>query len=200
MADWYVNDNNAGIWLVEVLKAWERRHLEFYYLDFTRSDLREEIDILLSDGLLDRIGELDNEIRYRFPRRLQLVLGQCSELNDDLFSVMIRIFLYLRSPTLAEKKWLDFFYGHQTNGPVEQWLRDLRHNRRFIKRKNKYIISEIGESMRKIHKNFVNIMHSLSNEKYRYFIEKILEYIYPPFMRKSFSYSDGIEEYLRTQA
>lgn len=49
--------------------------LPFYYLDFTRSDLREEIDILLSDGLLDRIGELDNEIRYRFPRRLQLGLG-----------------------------------------------------------------------------------------------------------------------------
>jgi hypothetical protein len=148
---------------------------------------------------LDQIGELDTEMRYRFPSRLQLVLGQCSELNDDLFSVMIRIFANLRSPTIAEKRWLDF-YGRQTNGPVEQWLRDLRHNRRFIKRKNKNIISEIGRSTHKIHKNFVNIMGWLSNEKYRYFIEKILEYIYPPFMRKSFSHSNGIEEYLRTQA
>ena len=58
-----------------------KHRLEFHYLDPTRLDLQEEIDILLNDGLLDQIGEVDNEIRYRFPQRLHSVLAECWKLE-----------------------------------------------------------------------------------------------------------------------
>ena len=46
-----------------------------------------------------------------------------------MFSIMKAIFEYLPSPKKEEKKWLEFFYGN-----VEDWLRDLRHNRKYIQK------------------------------------------------------------------
>lgn len=65
-----------GFSISEILKAVERNRLEFYYLlPIPRSDLQEETDMLVAQGLLEKIGELDNEMRYRFPERLQLFCG-----------------------------------------------------------------------------------------------------------------------------
>jgi len=174
-----------GFSIVDILKGVGKHRLEFHYLDPTRLDLQEEIDILLNDGLLDQIGEVDNEIRYRFPQRLHSVLAECWKLNDDVFSIMKAIFEYLRSPKKEEKKWLEFFYGN-----VEDWLRDLRHNRSTKKGKKKKEILNIRQSMPQIHDNFENLIdsqNSLPTIKYRLFVQKLLEYIYPAFMRRSFS-------------
>ena len=173
-----------GFNIVEVWKAVDK---EFHYLDFMRSHLQGEINILLSQGVLIQIGEVDSEIRYRFPEQLYLVLRKCWELNDDLFFVMMRIFEYLRSPKDSEKKWLQFFYG----SPVEPLLRDYRHDRSSKKAKEKEAVrNAIRQSMPRIHDNFENLTdsrNSLTNIKYRLFVEKLLEYIYPAFRRRSFS-------------
>lgn len=170
-----------------IVEVWKAVGKEFYYLDFTRSEIQGEINILLSQGVLIQIGEVDSEIRYRFPEQLHLVLRKCWKLNDDLFFVMMRIFEYLRSPKDSEKKWLQFFYG----GPIEQLLRDYRHDRSSKKAKEKEAVrNTFRESMPRIHKNFENLTdsrNSLTNIKYRLFVEKLLEYIYPAFMRRSFS-------------
>jgi hypothetical protein len=174
-----------GFNMVEIWKDVERRRLEFYYVDFARSDLQQEIDMLMSQGLLERIGEIDNEMRYRFPQRLQLVLAECWKLNDDLFGVMMRIFEYLRSPNKAEKKWLEFFYGN-----IEDLLRDLRHNRGSKKGKKRNSVRNIKQSMLRIFDDFENLIDSqnlLANLKHRLFVQKLLEYIYPAFMRHMFS-------------
>ncbi len=171
--------------VLEIMKIAQKRRLEFHYVDFTRSDLQQEIDMLMSQGLLERIGEIDNEMRYRFPTRLQLVLGECMGLSDDVFSIMKAIFEYLRSPKKEEKKWLEFFYGN-----IEDWLRDLRHNRSTKKGKKKKEILNIRQSMPRIHDNFENLINSqnsLPTIKYRLFVQKLLEYTYPAFMRISFS-------------
>jgi hypothetical protein len=176
-----------GFGVVDIIKALDRRSMEFYYVRerATRLDLQEEIDMLVAQGLLEKIGELDNEMRYRFPERLQLVLGQCMDLNDELLSVMLEIFDYLRSPKKAEKKWLEFFYGN-----IEDSLRDFRHNRSSKEGKKRNSIRDIKQSMLRIHGNFENLIdsqNSLENIKYRLFVQNLLEYIYPAFMRKSFS-------------
>jgi hypothetical protein len=152
-----------GFNIVEIWKAVERRRLEFYHVDFTRSDLQQEIDMLMSQGLLERIGELDNEMRYRFPGSLQLVLGQCMTLNDELLSVMLEKFEYLRSPNKAEKKWLEFFYGN-----IEDSLRDLRHNRSSKRGKKRKSVRNIKQSMLRITDDF-DLIYSRNNTFYGHF-------------------------------
>jgi hypothetical protein len=102
---------------------------------------------------------------------------------SNLFgNIIFTIWAYLRSPKKEEKKWLEFFYGN-----VEGWLQDLRHNR-SNKRKKRDAVIHITKSMPGIHKDFEDLNLSLyRNQKNRFFIEKLLEYTYPVFMRKSFS-------------
>jgi hypothetical protein len=183
-----------GFNVVDIMNAVKKRGQEFYYVNFARSDLQEAIDMMMTEGLLERIGELDNEIRYRFPERLQSFLRQCRELNDDLFSLMMTVFEYVRSPIKAEKKWLEFFHGSQSNSRIEQRLRDFRHNRRFIKRRNKKIRADIRQNMSRFLDDLDHIINdydhyarnSDSNIKYRLFVQKLLEYVYPEFMADVF--------------
>ena len=103
------------------------------------------------------------------------------DLNDDLLFVMLEIFDYHRSPKKAEKKWLEFFYGN-----IEDSLRDFRHDRSTKKGKKRKSIRNIRQSMPRIHDNFESIIdsqNSLQNMKYRILVQKLLEYIYPAFMR-----------------
>jgi hypothetical protein len=170
-----------GFSISDILKAVERNRLEFYYLlPIPRSDLQDEIDMLLAEGLLERIREFDNEMRYLFSD--QFVLGKFRDLYDNLFKVMGNIWEFLRSPKQEEKKWLEFFYGN-----AEGWLQGLRHNRSSNKRKNRDAINHITKSMSEIHKDFENLIDGHKNQKYIFFIERLLEYAYPAFMRHTFS-------------
>ncbi|WP_162477456.1 hypothetical protein [Nitrososphaera sp. AFS] len=174
-----------GFGVADLVKALDRRTMEFYYVDFERSDLQEEIDMLLAQRLLEEVGGLINKKRYRFPEPLQLVLGKCKNLNDDILSVMLGIFECHRGPNEAEKKWLEFFYGN-----IEDTLQEFRHSRKYKKGKKKKSIHDIKQSMISVHGNFENLIDSLNssaNTKYRTFVHVLLEYIYPAFMRKSFS-------------
>jgi hypothetical protein len=170
-----------GFSLSDILKAVERNRLEFYHLlPIPRPDPQEEIDMPLAECLLERMREFDNEMRYWFSD--QFVLGKFRVLYDNLFKVMGDIWQYLRSPKQEEKKWFEFFYGN-----AEGWLQDLRHNRSSNKRKNRDAIIHITESMSEIHKDFENLIDGHKNQKYTFFIDKLLEYIYPVFMRNPFS-------------
>lgn len=169
-----------GFGITDISKAMAKNPQQFYYLDFTRSDLQEKIDMLVTEDLMERIGEFDNQTRYRFSD--QYALGRFTDLYDDLFKVMGDIWEYLRSPKEEEKKWLEFFYGN-----VEGWLQDLRHNRSSRKRKNRNAIDHITDSMPEIHKDFKNLIDGHKNQKYTFFIDKLLEYVYPVFMRNPFS-------------
>jgi hypothetical protein len=62
-----------------------------------------------------------------------------------------------------------------------------RHNRSSNKRENRDAIIHIRESMSEIHKDFENLVDGHKNQKYTFFIDKLLEYIYPVFMRNPFS-------------
>ncbi|MGB7956680.1 MAG: hypothetical protein WCF23_22135 [Candidatus Nitrosopolaris sp.] len=85
-----------GFSITDILQAVVKNELQFYYLEFTPSDLQEQIDILLSEGLMERVGEFDHEIRYRFSD--PFILGKFGELYDDLFQMMQDMWENLRSP------------------------------------------------------------------------------------------------------
>ena len=162
--------------------------LEFRYFPLTRSLVQAEIDLWLDNGLLEKIRVYDNEVRYRYcDRRFQLALSDCWDFFEDLWGFLLfEICRYRRNPKNEEKRWLEFFFGRECNGPIEQTLQDLRHNRKTYRRKKKEI-DNIKSSIPLIHKEFEELTDSLATTKGQYLIHKLLEYIYPPFMRQSLS-------------
>jgi hypothetical protein len=142
--------------------------------------------MLVTEGLVERIGEFENEPRYEFSKRH--VLANIEELYDRINDIMSAIWVYYRSPTEEEKSWSEFFLGY-----VDGWLQELRHNRSSKKRKKREAIGHIVESMLEINKDFEDLIYPNMNQKFKFLMERLLEYIYPAFMRKSFS-SENVEE------
>jgi hypothetical protein len=172
-----------GFSIPEIL---DRKDLsEFRYFPLTRSVVQAEIDLWLDNGLLGKIGVYDNEVRYRYcDRQFQLALSDCWEIFDDLMAVHYDICKYRRNPKKEEKRWLEFFYGSGIS--LDSALQEIRHNRRLYRRQKKQI-KNIKLLMPLIHEEFEELTGSLTTRKGQYLIHKLLEYIYPPFMRHSVS-------------
>lgn len=162
--------------------------LEFRYVVLSRSLVQAEIDLWLENGLLAKIGVYDSEVRYRFcDRQFQMALSGCWDFFEDLWGFLLfKICRYIRNPKNEEKRWLEFFFGRECNGPIEQTLQDLRHNRKTHRRKKKEI-DNIRSSIPLIHQEFEELTDSLATTKGQYLIHKLLEYIYPDFMRQNLS-------------
>jgi hypothetical protein len=156
---------------------------EFRYFPLTRSLVQAEIDVWLDNGLLEEIGAYDNEVRYRYcDRQFQLALSDCWDFFDDLMTVHYDICKYRRNPKKEEKRWLEFFYGSGIS--LDSALQRVRHDRSSYRRQKKQI-ENIRSLMHLIHEEFEEL--TLTTRKGQYLIHKLLEYIYPPFMRHSMS-------------
>jgi hypothetical protein len=179
----YIYCSLPGFSIPEIL---DRKDLsEFCYFPLTRSLVQAEIDLWLANGLLEKIGVYDNEVRYRYcERSFQLALSDCWEIFDDLMTVHYDICKYRRNPKKEEKRWLEFFYGSGIS--LDSALQEIRHNRRLYRRQKKQI-ENIRSLMPLIHEEFEELTDPLTTRNGQYLIHKLLEYIYPPFMRHSIS-------------
>ena len=167
-----------GFSIPEILEG--KDLFEFWYFPLTRSSVQAEIDLWLANGLLKKIGVYDNEVRYTYcDRSFQSALSDCWEFLDHLTNVVLEICKYRRNPKKEEKRWLEFFYG-------SGFLQEYRHNRSSYRRQKKQI-ENIRSSMPLIHEEFEELTDSLTTKKERYLNHKLLEYIYPPFLRHSMS-------------
>lgn len=167
---------------------------EFWYVNPTRTELKNAVDAFLNEGMLERINEFDGEMRYKFPDYgLRDLMSQCKDLQDEVYSIILGICEYIREPNGEEKKWLETFYGasSRVSSVVDEHLLELRHDRRNYKRQYQSKISSIKQLMANTHTSFENFMDSDANIIKKYVVVgKLLEYIYPPYMRRSFSSSN----------
>ena len=99
-------------------------------------------------------------------------------------NVLLEIWKYRRNPKKEEKRWLQFFYGSGIS--LDGFLQEYRHDRSSYRRQKKKI-ENIRLLMPLIHEEFEELTGSLTTRKGQYLIHKLLEYIYPPFMRRSIS-------------
>lgn len=159
---------------------------EFRHVPLSRSEIQEGIDLWLSEGLIKKVGVFDSEIRYcASNRHIQIAMNKCWELYDYLLTLICRI-CRMRSPKKEEKQWLTFFYGDESNSPIDQWLAGLRHDRRnMINRYTKKEKALTRKFARYIQREFKKLAKSHWMTKQLWFlVEKLLEYIYPPFMQR----------------
>ena len=172
-----------GFSIPEILEG--KDQFEFWYFPLTRSLVQAEIDLWLANGLLKEIGVYDNEVRYTYcDRSFQSALSDCWDFLDHLTNVLLKICKYRRNPKKEEKRWLEFFYGSGIS--LDGFLQEYRHDRSSYRRQKKKI-ENIRLSMHLIHEEFEELTDSLTTRKGQYLIHKLLEYIYPPFMRRSIS-------------
>ncbi len=175
-----------GFCISEILKDTEAS--EFRFLPFDRSVIQNEIRLLLDNGIVvEHNGVFDGEKRYNLDRYMRTDIDKCWELYYEIFDVVTQM-CKTRNPTKEEKRWFGFFYGSEPNGPLERYLQDLRRDRHKVKRSKKYLKThDIETLMFFAHKKFKKLIESLDpGTRYTFFIEKMLEFIYPFFMRNSF--------------
>lgn len=130
---------------------------------------------------MQRVGMFEGEMRYKLrPDCAHFMISMCWWLQDEILGVICSA-CTIRDPKKGVRKWLGFFYGSGPEGAIVQWLSSDSPKRN----RSKQIIelNEIENRIAKIRKKFEFIESSREVGPDRYFVEVILEYIYPQFMR-----------------
>jgi hypothetical protein len=179
-----------GFTISEILR--DRHHAEFSRSTITRSRIQEALDSLLDNGIMECLVMFEDEMRYKIRNpivsdRARRAITECWDLHDEILSVICES-CKKSDITKAEKNWLGFFYGNEPNCPIEQWLQELRHDRDKMRRykSKQHLEKEKEKLMSSIQEKFERLIKSLDGAgTYKIFVDKILEYIYPHFMRSA---------------
>jgi hypothetical protein len=124
----------------------------------TIKEIHEACNILLENKYIDIVGKYNNEVRYTITDNYleQLIVNLFLIINSIRNKIM-RIWIYKRKTTSAEKKWLLFFGGiKDLQSDLEQIRKEKRDYKR-IQDKRQYLADvnrEIIDWDKRISKEF----------------------------------------------
>lgn len=179
-------------------EIWENNRIysriveEFMYLldRIKRSEIQEALDFLVENHVMQPIGMFEGEMRYKLrPDRAHFMISMCWMLQDKIIGVICSE-CTIRDPTKEVRKWLGFFYGSGPEGAIVQWMREDHDRPKRNRSKQVIKLNEIEKENRYLRKQIPNIRKIFESIESSgkvgpdgYFVEVILEYIYPQFMR-----------------
>lgn len=186
-----------GFSIAEIVQ--DRKRIEFSHVKFDRSIIQELITALEGEGVLEKITVIDNEIRYRVSDyRLHRLLKESWKLYHEVIEAFMYLWFDIRTPSPDEKKWLKLVYGNKADGyrKLEQMFAKMFYERASVKEKRKKqetFVQDINQLFLYLYEDFETLRKSHGSviQKYGYLIEKLLEYLFPRFMRKWFVNQSG---------
>jgi hypothetical protein len=151
----------------------------------TIKEIHEACNILLENKYIDIVGKYNNEVRYTITDNYleQLIVNLFLIINSIRNKIM-RIWIYKRKTTSAEKKWLLFFGGiKDLQSDLEQIRKEKRDYKR-IQDKRQYLADvnrEIIDWDKRISKEFrlLKKSYSIEIDKFHFPYERIRDILYP---------------------
>jgi hypothetical protein len=156
---------------------------------YTRDEVKEALDTLRNNNYIDKIWTYKKETRYgiKDPQLFHLII-EISLMENSIMKKMWLIWIYKRSITKDERKWLVFFKGINK---YEKDMNNLKKDKIQYKRMKfndeiqKQITKEIIKLDKLITGNFRAIKRAFlpEIEKYSFPYEKFIDILYPKIVQ-----------------
>ena len=170
--------------------------IPYQQLNFTKDELIRYFELLENQNLIKKIKSLQlvhlNEERYTIvDDSLKMLLQDCWPLKSHVLTYLEYVWKSICKPTNEERIWFEHFWGKSKSN---QWFIECNNIRREYQKKNENTIlketreridwekSEIKEKFDRIKKEHIKTI-----KDYYYFINPLLNTVYPEFLRKKFN-------------
>jgi hypothetical protein len=169
--------------------------LLYYKLKITEDEIKQSFRLLEHKNLIKIIPyylEFLNQERYIIvDNLLKELLAYCQGLQSHVFTYLEYIWKGIRKPTNQEKIWYEHLSEKNTSN---QWFIECNKRRTEYKKENKnQLLQETQEKINweksEIRKTFDSIKEKYSKtiKDYSYFINPLLNVVYPELFRKEFN-------------
>ncbi len=170
--------------------------LVYQQIDFTKDEVIQHFKLLENQNLIKKIKSLQleilNEERYTIvDNSLKELLADCSTLEGHVHIYLEYTWKGIRKPRSDEIIWYENLWGKSR---TKKWFVHCNNIRREYQKKNKnQVLKETQERLdwdkSEIIKKFDSIKkkHAKTINAYSYFIEPLLNVVYPEFLRKEFN-------------
>jgi hypothetical protein len=135
------NGSNYAFFLVKTLgitisQILDDKRFPFQHLGFTSGELEQAFNTLRDERLIKVKGVLGNDIYYTSGGNgLYHLMRDCWIIHNQIMQKMSLVWMYFRSPTWQERKWLKIFYGaERTSSTIKEdnkFRRQIRHKQRL---------------------------------------------------------------------
>ena len=172
----------------------KEKGLIYQELDFTEDKIAHFFELLENKNLIQKIKSLQliqlNEERYSIDNSLKDILLECWTLQSHVFWYLLYRWQGISRPKNEEIIWYKRFYGETRS---EEWFLHCNNIR------TKYLKSatqeEKKQTQERVHWEKLEIIkkfelikkeYALTINEYSYFIDPMLDVVYPIFLRKEF--------------
>jgi len=185
----------SGTSLDDILNHSKYIGISFPYLQLSEENVSKYLEFLEKQGLITRVTSGDSvylgEIKYNVADgRLRDLLNQCWSIHDYSVWRMRSTWRHNRGPNQEEETWYRIFFGAKTSRDhLEKFRRErkklkIQQSRRAARQRPQ--IDNIRGYDDEIKRRYVKLLddHSETIEKYSYFANVLMEWVYPDFLRK----------------
>jgi hypothetical protein len=166
--------------------------LPYYNLRITEAEIKESFRLLENQKLIKILPyylDVPNQERYIIGGEvLKDLLGDCWSLQSHVFTYLEYRWQSLFKPTKEEKIWFEHLWGENRSN---KWFRYCHNKRKNYQNENKnQLLKEtrdrIDSEKSEIKKIFelIEKEHTKTINEYSYFINPLLNVVYPEFIRK----------------
>jgi DNA-binding Lrp family transcriptional regulator len=185
----------SGTSLDDILNHSQYIGISFPYLQLTEENVNKYLELLEEQGLIKRVTSSTlvylGEIRYNITdRRLRDFLNQCWSIHDYSIWLMRSTWSHNRGHNKEEETWYRIFFGPETSKNHFEKFRGerkkLKSQQLRHKTRQRPQIDDIHGYDDEIKKRFDTLLdgHSETIEKYSYFANMLMEWVYPSFLRE----------------
>ena len=182
-----------GTSLDDILNHTQYSGIPFSHIQLGKEEIEKYLELLEQEGLVGRITSLSTvylgEIRYEITNsELHDFLHQCWSLHENSIRRMRSTWSHNRGPKDEEETWYRIFYGPKTARNHFEKFRFDRNNLKPQQPRRKMhprpVIDDIygyDDEIKRKWKPLKNYSETI--EKYSFFSNVIMEWVYPSFLR-----------------
>ena len=169
--------------------------LIYQELDFTEDKITHFFELLENKNLIQKIKSLQlvqlNEERYSIDNSLKDILLECWTLYNHVFWYLLYRWQGIKIPKDEEKIWYKHFWGEERSEEWFLYCHDIR-----TKYKKSATQEEKKQTQERLHWEkleiikkfeFIKKEYAKTISNYSYFIDPLLNEVYPIFLRKEFN-------------